>query len=177
MKTTRVLLCLIGASIAGYGVSGLLTAASPDLVHYLGFMLVGVAAHDLVLAPVSLGVGALLARRLSPGSRWAVLAGLFVSLAVTLIALPFALGYGKRPDDPSALPLDYGRGLMITLGGVWIGVLTVALARFGSRRIRPPSGSGWKPPSGGGGWGRLRKATNPTATSRMDDLQPRDPAR
>jgi len=29
---------------------------------------------------------------------------------------------GRRPDVPSALPLDYGTGLLVTLAAVWLGV-------------------------------------------------------
>jgi hypothetical protein len=43
---------------------------------------------------------------------------------------------GRRPDVPSALPLDYGTGLLVTLAAVWLGVATVAVVRELTRRRR-----------------------------------------
>jgi hypothetical protein len=131
-----VLLLAAGAGLAGYGVWGVVTAARADLPGYAGFAVAGVVGHDLLLAPVTLAIGALLARRAGYGLRGPLLAGLFASLVVALVALPFVLGYGKHPDDPSALPLDYSRGLLITLGGIWTGTLAAGLARWTSRHHR-----------------------------------------
>lgn len=133
----RALLIVAGTVLIGYGTLGVLTAArGPDPLRYLGFLVAGVLGHDLLLAPVALAVGALVARRAPGGVRGLLLAGLFTSLAVGLIALPLVLGYGARPDDPSALPLDYGRGLLITLAAVWLGMSLIGVARWAWRRGR-----------------------------------------
>jgi hypothetical protein len=149
MRTLRVLLCVAGVGVAGYGVSGVVTATADDLPYYVGFALAGVAGHDLLLAPLTWGVAALLAWRLPAGLRGPVSAGLFASLAVAVIALPFLLGYGKRPDTPSALPLDYRHGLLITVGGVWIAVLALTFARAVSRRSRSGGAPGRNHPVSG----------------------------
>ena len=148
MSRPRVLLIVAGAALIGYGALGLLTAdRGPAALRYLGFVVAGVLGHDLLLAPVALAVGALVARRSPAGLRGPLLAGMFTSLAVALIALPLLLGYGARTDDPSALPLDYRRGLVITLTAVWAGVSAVGLSRWAWRRPRRARESGADPVS------------------------------
>ncbi|MGH3663911.1 MAG: hypothetical protein ACRDTQ_18900 [Micromonosporaceae bacterium] len=137
MRLARVLLCVVGLAFVGYGVAGVLTAdRGPDPERYLSFLVLGVLGHDLVFAPVSLVIGGLAAHWAPRGARGLILAGLFASAAVTLIALPFVLGRGYRPDIPSALPLNYGRGLAITLAGIWTGVALAGVLRWIARRRR-----------------------------------------
>lgn len=126
----RKVLVGLGVVLIGYGVVGLLTAdRAPVVVRYLAFFAAGVLAHDLLLAPLALTAGVLVARWAPRGSLGLLVGGLFASLAVSVVALPFVLGYGYRPDLPSALPLNYGRGLLITVAGIWLGVALVAVAR------------------------------------------------
>jgi len=68
--------------------------------------------------------------------RSVVHSGLFVSAAVAVIGVPLALGFGRRPDDPSALPLDYPHGLLVVLAAVWLGVAALMLARLIRPRVR-----------------------------------------
>ncbi|MGH3727682.1 MAG: hypothetical protein ACRDTU_02900 [Micromonosporaceae bacterium] len=137
MNRLRILLCVAGTGLVGYGGYGVFTdERGPDAVRYAGFVAAGLLGHDLVVAPVGLLIGGLVARWSRPGLRGPLAGGLFVSVAVTLIALPLALGYGARPDDPSALPLNYGRGLLLTLAGVWIAVAVTAGLRVARRRPR-----------------------------------------
>lgn len=138
MKRARVLLCAAGVLLIGYGAWGLLTPdRAPAFLRYLALFGLGIVGHDLLLAPVAIAVGALVARWTPPSLKGPIRGGLFVSLAVTLVALPFALGYGYRPDVPSALPYDYSRGLVVTLAGIWLGVAAVALLRAVRRRRHP----------------------------------------
>jgi hypothetical protein len=48
---------------------------------------------------------------------------------LTAVALPVVLGFGRRPDNPSQLPLDYGRNLVLVLVLVWVAVAVLAFAR------------------------------------------------
>jgi hypothetical protein len=58
-----------------------------------------------------------------------------VSLAVGVVAFPLVLGFGRTPDNPSILPLAYGRGLFLILALTWAVALTsVALTRFRANR-------------------------------------------
>ncbi|MEV4642507.1 hypothetical protein AB0J80_34705 [Actinoplanes sp. NPDC049548] len=128
----RRLLIGTGALVIAYAISGAI--ADPDLkvggvVLFLGAVL---GLHDAVFMPLVLGAGALLTR-----SHPLVRAALIVSLAVTLVALPLVLGHGRDPDNPSALPLPYGRGLGAVLIAIWAPTLAfLALRRSGDRQQR-----------------------------------------
>lgn len=127
----RGLLIAAGALAMVYALFGTLT--DPDLkiggvLLFLGIVLV---LHDGVLMPLVIGVGALLTRA-PPLIR----AAMVVSLVVTLVALPFVLGYGRSPDNPSVLPLPYGNGLALILVAIW----TTTLALLAIRR----RGAGWR---------------------------------
>jgi len=54
---------------------------------------------------------------------------LLISAAVTLMAVPLMLGYGRDPNNPSALPLDYRLGVLIVLSCVWATALGYLLFR------------------------------------------------
>lgn len=51
-----------------------------------------------------------------------------------LFAFPFVRGYGAMPTNPTILPRDYTRGLLIVLAVVW--VVTAAMAAVVSWRGR-----------------------------------------
>ena len=74
-----------------------------------------VIANDGLLAPLILLTGAALLRA-PAGARAYLQSGLVISGSVTLVAVPLLLGFGRSLDLPSALPLNYGQGLAITLG-------------------------------------------------------------
>jgi hypothetical protein len=125
----------VGAAAAGWGVVSLVTAGGVPLGE-LRFGLAVLLGHDALLAPVAIGVGALVARWVPGRARAYVQAGLLVSAVVTLVALPFVIGAGRQPDEPSSLPLDYGRGLLVALAAVWVGVGAMAAVRTLLSRIR-----------------------------------------
>ncbi len=129
MRWSRRALVAVGALVMAYAVAGAL--ADPDVrpVGQLLFLVGVLVAHDAVLLPVAIGVGALIGRFVPVAARAAVRAAAFVTAALLAVAVPLVLGYGRRPDDPSTLPLDYGRGLAATLVVVWAASLTGALVR------------------------------------------------
>ncbi len=128
MTRIRVALCALGTLVAGYGLIGLVSADhGPEPLRYAIFAAAVLLGHDLVLAPLALVAGAGLVALVPAGPRGTVRAGLVASAIVTLVALPFVLGYGYQPKVPSALPLDYTRGWLITLAAIWLAV-AVALA-------------------------------------------------
>jgi hypothetical protein len=58
-----------------------------------------------------------------------------VSLAVSLVALPFVLGAGRDPANPSALPSPYEMGLLLIVGLIWgVAVVRKGFARRWRRR-------------------------------------------
>jgi hypothetical protein len=97
-------------------------------------------AHDGVVLPVAIGLGVLIGRFVPAAARSVVLGAAYVSVVLTAVALPFLLGYGRSPDEPSALPLDYGRGLLACLVAVWAVALTVVAVRYYRRRLERPKG-------------------------------------
>ncbi len=135
LRTVRVLLVLAGVMMAGYGVSGLVgDPAGPRTVGYPLFALAGVFGHDLVLAPVSLFIGVLLGRFAPAHLRGVLRGGLLVSGVLLVFGVPLALGFGHRASNPSALPLPYWHGLLITLAGVWLGTAVLVALRVLHRR-------------------------------------------
>ena len=126
----RRLLYGAGAVLIVWGLYGLFTATRhPRPVPWLKFFVGAVAVHDLVVAPAVIVIGVLLARLVTARFRPYVISGLFISGVVLLVGLPLVMGKGLRSDNPSIQPLDYTRGLIITLAVVWAGVALVAVVR------------------------------------------------
>ena len=132
MRIVRRGLIAAGTLAMGYAVVGALT--DPDVQPFGVLVLLAgvVVGHDAVLLPVTIGIGVLIGRFVPAGDRIAVRAAAVCSLAVTVVALPLVLGYGRTADNPSVLPLPYGRGLATVLLMIW----TAALAMIVVRRIR-----------------------------------------
>jgi hypothetical protein len=63
-------------------------------------------------------------------------AAAYLSGALIAVALPLVLGLGRTPDEPSALPLNYGRGLLISLAVVWLAAAAIAATALFRRRRR-----------------------------------------
>jgi hypothetical protein len=130
----RWLFLLPGLAAVGYGGYGLLTADVP-LVAWATWFVGSALLHDLVLAPVWIGLGWLAARVLPRAARPAAVVGGAVSGVLALVAFPFVLGYGADPDNPSFLPHDVGRNLLLivvavlAVAAVWGTVATVRARR------------------------------------------------
>ena len=124
-----------GTAMAGWGLLGLLTATRSNPVAWLRFATTVVIANDGLLAPLVILTGVLVRRLLPPAHRGLIQVGLLITGTVTLVALPALLGYGRTTDNPSALPLDYGQGLLVVVACVW--TVLGALALLGrARRAR-----------------------------------------
>jgi hypothetical protein len=130
MTRPRRALIGAGALIMLYAVGGALFDGDVNKVGVPAFLIVLIVLHDGVFLPVVLGAGALIARFVAPRWRATVQVAALVSLAVSLVALPFVLGAGRDPANPSALPSPYQMGLVLIVGLVW----GFALARKGFAR-------------------------------------------
>lgn len=132
MRAIRILLGTLGVAVTAYGVANLVLDGPPPAVigRYVIFAIVADVGHDLLLAPLALVAGALLARLAPAWLRGVLRAGLVVSAIVTLVAFPFVLHRGYHSSNPSALPLDYTRGLLLTLAAVWLGTAVAAAVRY-----------------------------------------------
>ena len=113
--------CLaVGAGIVGYGLAGAWTDRADtrpaDLVVWLAGS--GVA-HDALVAPAT--IATVLATRWLPlAARLPVRLGLALSVLLTVLFWPVVRGWGRSPSVPSALPLDYGRNLLVVLALIWL---------------------------------------------------------
>ena len=125
-KALRLALGGLGVGVLGYGVFGLLTErAISDPAAVGQWLVVGLLAHDALLAPFVFLLCALAFR--FTGSRWrGRLAGLLlVGGSLVLISIPALLQEGRNPNS-TVLPLDYARNL-----GILLAVLVVAMALYG----------------------------------------------
>jgi hypothetical protein len=115
MKIAQRGLISVGALAMAYAVY--LALRSPDFrpSGQIPFLAVVLIAHDGLLLPGAIVLAAVLGRLAPQTYRGVIYLTLFASLVVSLVALPFALGHGRRTDIPSALPLNYSHGLLICL--------------------------------------------------------------
>lgn len=132
----RWLFLVPGLLAVGYGAFGLVTAGERVPLPAWATWFVGSALlHDLVLAPLWIGLGWLAARLLPRPARPAAVVGVAVAGVLTLVTLPFLLGPGASPDNPSFLPHDTGRNLVLIVlavlaaAAVWGTVATVRARR------------------------------------------------
>lgn len=136
MTAVRRGLFAVGGLIMAYAVLGAVTDADVK-IGALFFLVGALVAHDLVLLPVTIGVGVLIGRVVPRRVRGLVRAGLVVSLAVTVVAFPLVLGRGRLADNASLLPLHYGRGLLEIYGVIWGAVAVAVAVRAWPDRSRP----------------------------------------
>jgi len=127
----------VGGALMGYAIAGAAAAFTPD--ERLGLLrwLVGAAiAHDALLAPAVTIVGLLLAWVLPSRVRGPVLGALAISAVVVLFSWPALRGYGRRDANPTILPHDAGRNVMIVVALVWLGAAIVVAGRLVRERRR-----------------------------------------
>ncbi len=125
----------VGWVVMAFGVWGLFDNegnTKPALLvrWVLGTLLV----HDLLIVPVVIAVGALVGWLLPPRWRGPVRGALALSALAVLFSYPLWRGFGRRPGDPSALPLDYADSLLVVLAVIWVGAAAVLVARWGRAR-------------------------------------------
>lgn len=150
---------LLGAAFVAYGARGLVgDAIDTRPVAWAAWVLAVAVAHDAVWLPLVLIVGWCVSRIPAPYRRPAQ-AALIISATLAAVTVPLLSGAGRRPDNPSQLPLDYGRGLAWVLAAVWLIAAIAAAASWwlAWRRGRP-------------GPGEERDAVRPPAPSRGDHL-------
>lgn len=131
MRVTRLFLGAVGIVLVAVGVFHLMGSAFSNLLAIIVFLAGGVAAHDLVVAPLVVLVGALLVPRLSVRWRAPVVVGLVVVLSVTLVGVPVLGRFGAKPDDPWLLPRSYG---VLWLAFAALVAVLVAVAALVRRR-------------------------------------------
>ncbi|MCQ4046189.1 hypothetical protein NON19_30135 [Streptomyces rubrisoli] len=142
---SRLVIGALGLAAMGIGLSILLTDPYVrDPLDVVWWLAGAVLLHDGVLVPVVLVAGAAL--RVPRWMRGPLRGGLIAAGCVAAVALPAVLRPGPVAN-PSVLPLDYGRGLLIATGAV-AAATAVAAVRSGVRSRREAAGSGDGPDLG-----------------------------
>ncbi|GIE91000.1 hypothetical protein [Actinoplanes regularis] len=146
---TRVALITAGVLIMGYATAGSLTDPDLDPAGVLLFAVAVLVGHDVLWMTAVLATGAGITRLVPRQHRPAVRVASISAAAITFVAFPLVVGDGRPADNPSALPLPYGRNLVFVLLIVSGVTLLTCLCR--ARRRRPtadrkkserPAGSG-----------------------------------
>ncbi|WP_369148570.1 hypothetical protein [Streptomyces sp. R44] len=114
-----------GLGLVLIGVGAWRVADQPDPLGVLVWLAGAVVLHDGIIAPLVLAIGLLVVGRPERG----VLRGaLVVAGSLLLVTLPLLVRPGE-PPNPSALPLPYGRNLVIVLAAVVVVAVAVILVR------------------------------------------------
>ncbi|MEO5982420.1 MAG: hypothetical protein ABIQ13_08920 [Pedococcus sp.] len=135
LKATRVALVVVGLLVGLYGAVRLLGLGWSNLATTVPWLAGVVVAHDLILAPLVVVVGAAAARALPAWSRRGALVVLVVLGSVTLVAVPTLGRFGAKADNPTLLDRPYGMGWLSVAGLVL--VVAALLAVTGRRKGAP----------------------------------------
>ena len=128
----------IGLAVMGYGVYGLLENSDrTQPTQWVRWFLGAAIAHDFVVAPIVIGVGVVMSRLLRGPQRGPLQGALIASGILILTTYPFVRGYGRTASNPTILPNNYARGLLVVLGAVWIIAVVFLWARWRSGRPMP----------------------------------------
>ncbi len=129
---------VIGVAVMAYGLKGLLGASAatqpPDLAKF--FIGAGIF-HDAVFAPIVVIVGWLTLRVLPPVARNPVRIALALSVVLVVFTWPLVRRWGARESNPSLLPLDYGRNVVVGLITIWVVTAVAVAVRFVLARREP----------------------------------------
>jgi hypothetical protein len=124
-----------GWALIGWGVRGVLHHHVDTRPGQLArFLLGGALAHDLLLAPVVLLTGVLVARSVPGRWRAPIQAALLISGALLLFAYPLMRGYGRVLRNPTSLPHNYSANLLVVIAAVVAGTAAVTLISASRRR-------------------------------------------
>jgi len=129
-----------GWAIMAFGVWGLfMDANQTNPTSWVKWFLGGAIVHDLVVVPVVLLVGTVVARAVPLRWRAPVQGALISSALVVATFAIFVSGAGDISENPSALPNSYALGLVVLLGFIWACALVWAIARRDASTQAPES--------------------------------------
>ena len=124
---------IVGLPLLVVGVLGAVADGDRTKPFELARWVVGAdLAHDLVLAPVVVGVSWLVGRIVPPVARGPVRWAAATTGVLCLIAWPFVRGYGRNETVPSLLDRNYATGLAAYVAAIWF----LALVWIAVRRAR-----------------------------------------
>lgn len=112
----------VGGAIFAFGLYGLLhNAAQTVPANVLKWMAGALILHDAIVAPAVLAAGFALTRLLPAAIRAGLQATFAVCAVVVVMSVPVLRAVGRRPDNPSLLPHDYGQNLAIVIAVILAG--------------------------------------------------------
>lgn len=127
----------VGGGIFLFGLRGFIVdEAQTQPMDWLKWVLGGLLSHDAILAPVAIVVGWLLTRLVPVAVRGGIQGTLAVAATVVVMAYPVLRAEGREPDNPSLLPLDYGKNLAIVIAIILVAGVALTFARAARRRTR-----------------------------------------
>jgi hypothetical protein len=134
----RLLLALTGLALLAYGAVlawDFATSRTVNAVQGAAWFIGGPLVHDGLVAPVVGLVGLGLSRVLPRPWRAPVVAGLVVTGVLTLLGIPLLWRPFGGATNPGLHDRDYGTGLAIALGAVWVVVVLVGLVQQHRSRL------------------------------------------
>lgn len=136
MLAWRIGLGVAGSLLLGFGVFRLVTKLdTSDLLSLAAWLVVAVALHDGLIAPMTVGTGLALARVPARARRY-VQGALIVAALITVVAIPLIGRRGTQPDVKALLLRDYAGNLALLLGLT----AAVALVLYAARVVRDRTG-------------------------------------
>ncbi len=120
-----------GWAVIGFGLRGIFQKSLDTRPGNLArFVVGGALLHDLLVAPLVILLGVLLARAVPGRARAIVQAALAVSGIVALFSYPLVRAYGLAANNPTSLPHNYTANLLVVLGVVWAIAAGLVIARL-----------------------------------------------
>ena len=139
MKITRVILIAFGIALLVVGALVLLATVEPT--NYVGiaiWFLGALIIHDGILGPVVFGVSVVMrksSRRIPFGVLLIIQGALVIGALFTAIVVPEILKQGIGTANPTLLPLEYGRNLVVFYVALAV-VTAAAIALYVGMRRR-----------------------------------------
>jgi hypothetical protein len=125
----------LGAPVMAFGIGGLLhDAHATRPMTWLRWFAEFLILHDGFLVPATIVAGVLLSRLAPAQVRAPIQVAAIVTVPLALASIPVLGGYGRLANNPSLVPLHYGRNLAIVLGGVWLVAVIGAASRLAPRQ-------------------------------------------
>lgn len=105
------------------------------------WMLYSILFHDLLIAPVVTLIALGLNRGVPHLARGPLAGGLIVSASLVAVSYPRLRGYGALANNPSIIPGNAARDLLVVLAVVWAIVAAVVVVRVVKLRSQAEDGS------------------------------------
>jgi len=109
---------VVAIALIAVGVSTMVDRGTSAVFNVGLFTVLADLLHDLVLLPV-VAVLALALRRVDVRWRAPIGAALGWTIVVMIVSVPLIGAFGRTPNNPSVLPLDYSTAVPTALGIGW----------------------------------------------------------